>query len=184
MNTVTVDKATWMRNGDGFWVSFRVREPQAATEICEKLQDGKVRELTVRKQRRSLNANNYSWTLTDKLSDVMVVRGVKLSKEQMHAEMICRYGQPMYDENGNFVVLSTKQDVPISEFYPYAKLFGESELNGETFYHYRIYRGSHTYDTQEMATFIAGIVEECKEQGIETLSERERSLLVEKWGTS
>ena len=138
-------------------------------DYIQNLDDGEY-ELTIRKknQKRSLNANNYSWLLTDKLSDVMVIRGVKLSKEEMHAEMIFRYGQPMVDENGEPVTYSTAQGVKLPEFFPYSKEIGESELNGKVFTHYRIYRGSHEYTTEEFSIFLAGIIEECKEQGIPT----------------
>ncbi len=148
-------------------------------EFVNSLKDDAEYVLEIKQQRklRSLNANNYSWTLTDKLSDVMIIRGVKFSKDEMHAEMIFRYGQPMVDDNGELVTYSTAQGIKLPEFFPYAKEIGESELNGKMFKHYRIFRGSHTYDTKEMSVFISGIVEECKEQGIETLTERELSLL-------
>lgn len=139
-------------------------------------------EIKEHKKKRSLNANDYSWVLTDKLSDVMVVRGLKLSKEEMHAEMIFRYGQVELDDNGDQVICSTSQGAKLSEFYPYAKEIGTSELNGKIFTHYRIYRGSRTYNTQEMSIFISGIVEECKEQGIETATPAELALLKEEWG--
>lgn len=144
-------------------------------EFVNSLKEDKEYSLEIKQVRkvRSLNANNYSWTLTDKLSDVMVLRGVKLSKDEMHAEMIFRYGQPLVDENGELVIYSTAQGVKLPEFFPYAKEIGESELNGKTFTHYRIYRGSHTYDTKEMSIFISGIVEECKEQGIDTATPEE-----------
>ena len=131
--------------------------------------DDALYELDIKKHRkkRSLNSNNYSWKLTDQLAEKMLVAGVKISKEEMHAEMIFRYGQVMYDENGEQVTYSTSQNVNMPEFFPYAKEIGESELNGKVFRHYRIYRGSHTYDSKEMSVFISGIVEECKEQGID-----------------
>ena len=91
--------------------------------------------------------------------------------------MIFRYGQVMLDENGEQVVYSTSSEVSLPEFYPYAKAIGESELNGKTFTHYRIYRGSHTYDSWEFSVFLTGIVEECKEQGIEVVSPELKSLL-------
>lgn len=145
---------------------------------CE---DDKDYELEIKQHRkkRSLNANNYSWKLTDELADKLIVAGVKLTKEQTHAEMIFRYGQVLCDENGEQVTYSTAQEVMLPEFYPYAKQIGESELNGKTFKHYRIYRGSHTYDTREMSIFISGIVEECKEQGIDTDTPEIKSLLGE-----
>jgi hypothetical protein len=140
-------------------------------------------ELEIRKKKeiRSLNANNYSWTLTDKLSEKLVVAGVKLSKEECHAEMIFRYGQVLCDENGERVVYSTKQGIKMNEFFPYAKPIGNSELNGETFTHYLIYRGSKTYDTKEFSIFLSGIIEECREQGIETMTPSEIALMMENY---
>ena len=126
-------------------------------------------ELVIRdyKERRSLKANNYSWALTDKLAEKMLVAGVKLSKEEMHAEMIYRYGQPER-EGDQAVIISARDGINISDYYPYAKEIGQGETNGKLFNHWRIYRGSHTYNKQEMALFIKGIVEECRELGIET----------------
>ena len=134
-----------------------------------------------KKRPRSIKANNYSWLLTDKLSEKLLVQGVKLSKDEMHAEMIYRYGQPMTDANGVPVIISTKQDVKITDFYQYAECIGESELNGNTFKHYRIYVGSHLYNSAEMAKFIDGIVLECKEQGIETKTPEEIENLLNLW---
>ena len=83
----------------------------------------------------------------------------------------------MLDENGEQVVYSTSSVVSLPEFYPYAKAIGESELKGKTFTHYRIYRGSHTYDSREFSIFLSGIIEECKEQGIDVDSAELKSLL-------
>ena len=136
-----------------------------------------VLEIKQFRKQRSLNANNLSWKLTDELADVLVLRGVKISKEECHAEMIFRYGQVLLDDNGEQVVYSTAQGVAMPEFFPYAKAIGESELNGKTFTHYRIYRGSHTYDSWEFSVFLTGIIEECKEQGIEVMTPELESLL-------
>jgi hypothetical protein len=43
----------------------------------------------------------------------------------------------------------------------------------ESAYWYRLYRGTHTYDSREMAMLIDGTIEECKEQGIETMTPNE-----------
>ncbi len=165
-------------------ISFRFSADQdaQAKNIVDTLQEKEI-ELTAKvySEKRSLNANNFSWALTDKLSDHMVIRGVKLSKDEMHAEMIFRYGQLLKDSDGNNVVISTAQGVPVRDFYPYAKEFGEGDVNGKHFTHYRIYRGSHTYDSKEMATFIAGIVEECEEQGIDARTPEERARMLEAW---
>lgn len=134
-----------------------------------KLDPNKRYDLTIKehKEKRSNQANAYSWVLTDKLSEKMLVAGVKLSKEEMHAEMIFRYGQP--DMNGDVVnIITTWGEAKLSDFYPYAKAIEQGTFRGKDFTNWRIYRGSHTYDKHEMSLFIRGIVEECREQGIDT----------------
>ena len=139
-------------------------------EFVANLDEGKdyTFEIKQQRQKRSLNANNYSWKLTDELAEKLLVAGIKLSKEECHAKMIYDYGQPLLDENGIPIVVTVLKGVKVTDFYPYAKEIGTGTTNGKEFTHYRIYRGSHTYDTKEMSIFISGIVEECKEQGIDT----------------
>ena len=131
--------------------------------------DDKEYEITISefKEKRSLKANNYSWVLTDKLAEKMLVAGARYSKDEMHAEMIFRYGQPE-TKDGHTVVLNVLKGVDVSEYYPYAKIVAEGEINGKEYTSWRVYRGSHTYNKQEMQIFIRGIVEECREQGIPT----------------
>lgn len=129
----------------------------------------KVYELKIAeyKEKRSLKANNYSWALTDKLAEKMLVAGVKISKDEMHAEMIFRYGQPEI-RDGQTVILLVKSGVNVQNYYQYAKEIESGEISGKEYTAWRIYRGSSTYNKQEMSVFIKGIVEECHEQGIQT----------------
>jgi hypothetical protein len=126
-------------------------------------------ELIIRKyqERRSLRANNYPWALTDKLAEKMLVAGVRLSKQEMHAEMIFRYGQPEI-KDGETVIELLKEGINAQEYYPYALAVEQGELNGKPYTAWRIYRSSHTYSKQEFSLFLKGIVEECREQGIQT----------------
>ena len=147
--------------------------------LAARLDPEKDYDLTIKehKEKRSLQANNYSWALTDKLSEKMLVAGVRLSKEEMHAEMIYRYGQPEY--NGDkAVIISVLDGVDVTQFYPYAKEIGQGEVNGNLFTHWRVYRGSHTYDKREMSLFIRGIVEECHELGITTETPEEIARMI------
>ena len=47
---------------------------------------------------------------------------------------------------------------------------------------YKIYRGSHTYDTKEMSVLIDGTVADAKELGIETVTPTELAEMKERWG--
>jgi hypothetical protein len=61
---------------------------------------------------------------------------------------------------------------------------GQSELNGKIFVHLAILIGSSQYDSKQMATLIDGIVSECKELGIETMTPQELEGLKQTWGKS
>ena len=53
--------------------------------------------------------------------------------------------------------------------------------NDKEVYFYRIYRGSHTYNTKEMAQLIEGTIQECKAQGIETATPAELKQMQMLW---
>ena len=46
---------------------------------------------------------------------------------------------------------------------------------------YKVYRGSHTYDTKEMSALIDGTVADAKELGIETATPNELMRMKQEW---
>lgn len=177
MQTLTVDKATWARQSDGFYISFRVREPQVATEMCKKLSDEKPRMLTLRTKKRSLNANSYFWELAGQLA----------AKLRITPEEIYRAYIP--DVAGNYEVVPVKEDriEAWEDIWCRGHLGRMIEDLGpcrtvKGYHNIRCFFGSSDYDTEQMSRLIELVVADCKEQGIETLTEREQSLLIEKWG--
>lgn len=124
---------------------------------------------------RSKRANDYSWVLTSKLAEKMLICGVKLSKQEMHAEMIHRYGQLDLDEEGYPKFIKALSSIDVTEYYPYAFPEGVDE-DGYTIW--SIYRGSHLYSRSEMSLYIRGICEECRELGIETKTPEEIARMI------
>lgn len=55
-----------------------------------------------------------------------------------------------------------------------------SELKG--YRNLKMYRGSSEYDVPTFSRLLDLVMQDCKQLGIETLSEREKSLLMEEWG--
>ena len=45
----------------------------------------------------------------------------------------------------------------------------------------KLYRGSSEYDTATFSRLLELVIQDCRQLGIETLSEREKSLLLEEW---
>jgi hypothetical protein len=151
-------KAKWIMDSDGAWLMLLVPDKKTVQEFVLSLTDI-IYQCTIKpfKAKRSLNANNYSWLLSDQLADAL-----KISKEDCHFLMLKHYGQKTVVS-----VIEEGREI-LEKAADYLEQFGESEMNGKTFYHYKIWKGSHNFDSREMAIFIDGIVTECKEQGIQT----------------
>lgn len=126
-------------------------------------------EINKYRQKRSLNSNSYAWYLITELANVM-----KMSKEEMYFTKLKEYGQSE--------IISVLAHVDISSFFKYYSEFGEGKVNGKLFKHYKIYKGSSEFDSKEMSIFINGLVQDCKEQGISTLEDKEIARMCESWG--
>lgn len=132
------------------------------------LPDDKKYEIKEYKEKRSLNANNYYWELVTQLGNVL-----KMDKEDLHFQLLQKYGQSE--------MISVVADVDIKNYLKYYAEAGESVLNGKTFKHYKVYKGSSEMDSKEMSILINGLVEECHIQGIETKTPQEINSLLERW---
>jgi hypothetical protein len=64
----------------------------------------------------------------------------------------------------------------------YSEVFGKGSINGKEFTHIKVYMGSSEMDTREMSILIDGIVSECKELNINTMTPNELEQLKEQWG--
>lgn len=131
-------------------------------------------EIVKWRDRRSLDANAYYWSLLSEFSDVM-----RFSKSYAHNYMLRKYGQyEMIDGHLVYFVLPDSDNgekiADESQTY-HIKPTSEVKFShdGDAFRTYIVVRGSHTYDTKEMSKLIDGLVSECKEQGIETLPPEE-----------
>lgn len=130
---------------------------------------------------RSLNANAYFHVLCDKLR-----KKLGISMAHCKNELIASYGQIEYfgdgDEKEAVVYKTNAPPEYIRELETvHMKLVDIREENGREVYFYRLYRGSHTYDTAEMSRLIDGTVQECQAQGIETATPDELRRMLSLW---
>lgn len=164
------------------------RKPVISVKVNEDITDGLRKlveceniDIILKKHRnkRSLDANAYFHVLCGKIADVMGI-----SKPRCKNILIGRYGQPELLENGAQAVL--KSNIPISFMLEQETLHcmpcGGKEENGVELTFYRVYRGSHTYDTKEMSVLIDGTVQEAKDIGVETMPPDEITYMKEVWG--
>jgi hypothetical protein len=152
-------------------LTLEFNEKDTALKMYDELKN--VEKLAVKinkwREKRSLNANNYAWKLITEIANVL--RG---SKDETYRLMLERYGQSE--------IISVKANIPIKDFIQYIDEVGSSSLNGTLFKHYKVYKGSSQYDTQEMSIFIDGIVGEAKALGIPTETPEQIANLKNLWG--
>lgn len=120
----------------------------------------KLYEIKEKKSKRSLTANAYYWSLLNQLASVM-----RSNSDEVHFMMLRRYGV--------CEVVSVRSDINIKGYFKYFDIIGKSELDGKEFTHYRIYKGSSEMDSKEFSVLLDGLISECEEAGIPTLTSDE-----------
>ncbi len=120
------------------------------------------------KKKRSLNANNYFWELTTELANVL-----KMDKEEVYFNLLQKYGQSE--------MVSVVANIDVRPYFKYYIEAGESILNGKTFKHYKVYKGTSEMNSKEMWILTEGLISECETQNILTKPKEEITSLLESW---
>ena len=125
--------------------------------------DGKDLRIKVTKATnpRSLDANSYFHVLCDKLRQKL-----GLSMAHMKNILITSYGQIEYIDDQPLLYKTNAPAEYIQELEEAHMKFLKVGEDGA--YWYKVYRGSHTYDSREMHILLEGTIQEAKDQGIET----------------
>lgn len=135
-------------------------------------------DISEHKDKRSLDSNAYFHVLCDKLRQKL---GVSMSC--CKNALVSDYGQIEYLSEGEPLIYKT--NAPIERMMelesPHTKCIKVDEEKGRTVYFYRVYRPTREYNSEEMSILIAGTVEECKAQGIETATPAELAHMAEMW---
>lgn len=157
--------------------------------LSEALQTFSGKEMDIKlkhhREKRSLDANAYYWCLLTKLAKVHGWGNI-----EMHNWTLRKYGQ--YEKvDGHFLVvylpdtLQTEKEVLNKVEYhlaPHPKII---TVKGQTKRAYILLRGSSTYNTEEMARLISGLIEDCRDSGIpdyEIMTPFEKQRLFEQYG--
>lgn len=123
---------------------------------------------------RSLDANAYFHVLCDKLRQVL-----KIPMAECKNHLIASYGQIQYIGETQAII---KSNIPPEDMLQNEYLHTWCvRVNEDNTFMYRVYRGSHTYNSAEMARLIEGTITECKEQGVETATPEELRRMEEMW---
>lgn len=132
-------------------------------------------QLVKAKKPRSLDANAKCWALCTEIA-----KAVGVTKEEVYRDAIKGVGE--------YTPLPIREDA-VDEFGRiwagkgegwFVEVIDDSKLPG-----YKLcfaYQGSSVYNVEQMSRLIDSLVQDAEALGIDTMSEREKSLLLEEWG--
>lgn len=119
------------------------------------LQDkDKLYEVKEYKKKRNNNQNSRYWKLINELS-----LKLRISVEKLHFEMLKNYSQ-RYE-----ILVPADKEIRGIEYY---ERKSKIVKDGKEYIVYHVYTPSHELKTDEFAILLDGLIEECKNQGIET----------------
>ena len=110
-------------------------------------------------KKRSKDQNAYYWELLNKLSKKLMI-----ASEDLHFELIkksCPFEEYLVPNEANLRGIR------------YYEVLSKKQVKDKVFKVIRVYVGSSDLDTKEMIVLLDNLIEECKEQGIETITPEE-----------
>lgn len=115
-------------------------------------------ELSEIKKKRSLTQNAYAWELIGKIGDA-----TRLSKEEVYEQLLWSYGKSL--------IIPLRADINPSGWFKYYKEYSKTtDKNNVAYTYYKVAKGSSEFTQEEMAIFIDGIIQECEQLDIETMT--------------
>lgn len=163
----------WTMDAEGDWLCLQTGK---ARQVLDGLSPGKEYDVEIRqhRERRSLDSNAYAWVLIDRLAEKTGVPKTLIYRSYIreiggNSETVCvqdRAAEKLrngWEHNGlGWLTDSTRSKIP-----------GCTNVI--------LYYGSSTYDTEQMSRLIDMIVQDCREQGIETLPPQKLAAMMEGW---
>lgn len=120
----------------------------------EKLYDVRIIEYS---DKRTKTMNSYYWVLVTQLANV-----IRTSKDELHAELIKRYSQRDY--------ISLLANINPKDYFPYFEYQNTYKHNDNTFRSYLVFKRSSDMNKHEFSILLDGLISECKEVGINTMT--------------
>lgn len=161
---------------------LELNENQTAKALYDSLKDCDKLSIKIAKYRekRSLNANAYMWTLCTKLAEERSKDGIKVTKDDVYREEI-RALNVCYDDEIEPEKVKWRCTAweMIGTGWITERVDFTADGNKEII---RFYYGSSRYNTKQMSRLIDNIVQDCKAVGIETKTPEELERLKSLWG--
>lgn len=172
---IKADRINWSIDQEGTWLHLLVADGYTARAYAEGTDKPQRVKLTNWREKRSLSANAYAWTLLGKLSAAL-----HLPPEEIYQQLI-----PDVGDNYTTVTVDLQGLDKLRETWGnngkgwLVDVIGAGTKTGTL--DVALYYGSSVYDTAQMARLIDLIVDECRENGIEYLPPDQLAAMLEVW---
>ena len=172
LEKVTISEPNYDKHGN---IILTLTIPRRFKAVAENLKDNPYNvEIKKYREKRSLNANAYAWELMGKLAEV-----TKIRVDDIYREYIRNVG-------GNSVTIcvqETKADRICRDWEKnglgWQAIQFDSKIDGCV--NLLLYEGSSEFDTAQMSRMIDMIIQDCKEQDIETATPDELLNMKSQW---
>lgn len=154
--------------------------PDEIVNFFGKLKANVDYDMTARERaKRSLNANNYHWSLVNKLADALGI-----SNYEVHNQLLCDYGEDWLDEGlqPTYILMKDDDRYRKSETVHYRPTEHVECRNGVDYRWFVLLLPSHLMDKKQMSRLLQGTISECEQVGITTRTPEEIEGMVQRWG--
>lgn len=174
MQRVNTTSFRWTMDAAGDWLCIQTNK---ARQVIDSLKDGKAYDVEIKEHRekRSLDSNAYAWLLIDRLAEKL-----RIPKTEIYRRYIWEIGG-----NNETVCVTAEAADKLRSGWEHNGLGWQTDTMSSKLpgcVRVVLYYGSSTYDTAQMSRLIDLIVQDCREQGIETLSPEKLAGMMEEWG--
>ena len=151
-------------------ICFSMKGKDALSSL-EKYKDKEVSvEIKKPSKKRSLDSNSFFWCLCEEIA-----KAVGTDKDSVYIDMLGKYGKFTH-----IIVKPEAVDRMMKEWRA-SKVLGEVLVNGNVGVQIQCYYGSSTYDQAEMNRLLQGVVDECHDLGIDTMTPDEIAEMTSRW---
>ena len=141
----------------------------------DKLYDLEVKE---HRKKRSNDANSMMWALVNKISEVMHIPPTEIYRGYIPDIPNNYWIAPVKPEEIEERTADWCRD-HIGRMTEDMGACRSEDLKG--YHNLKMYRGSSEYNTAQFSRLLELVIQDCHQLGIETMSDREKSLLLEEW---
>lgn len=168
--------AKWSMDDKGTWLSVCCKDHKEVRRFVAEKQDKLyIADLKLKRNKRSLDANSYFWVLCGKLAAILKIPKTEIYRSYIQdiGDNFVTFDLPSVDVEKHKVSWEKDHKGRILE------VLGQSEKDGYTsvicFY------GSSDYNTKQMSCLIDMVVQDCKDQDIETATPDQIALMKARW---